>query len=474
MDKPHVVILGAGPAGVGAAYRLRRLDLAEVTIVEQRNEPGGNAGSFEIGGQRVDYGSHRLHPACDPEILDDIRAFLGNDLIKRPRHGRILLNGKWIHFPLKPVDLLLHADRRFAIGALRDAVSRPARQNQDGSDTFASVLFEKLGPTICNSFYFPYARKIWGRAPEELSAVQARKRVSAHSFSKLLRKVFGRMPGLKRGEAGVFYYPRNGYGQISQAYSEAAFAEGAAQLFGCRVTNLIQPGDADDRWIVEADRGGDLQTLYADYVWSTIPVGLLGRMVQPRPPSEVLDAANSLESRAMLLIYLQLPVDRFSEFDAHYFPEMAITITRMSEPKNYVGTDRPLGRTTLCAELPCSPDGAHWSMTEAELGELVADDLTRAGIPLPCSPDTVHVKRLRQAYPIYSTGYERHFSILDAWVDGMPRLLSYGRQGLFAHDNTHHALAMAYAAVDCLTEGVFDADKWQTYRSVFESHVVED
>lgn len=113
-------------------------------------------------------------------------------------------------------------------------------------------------------------------------------------------------------------------------------------------------------------------------------------------------------------------------------------------------------------------------MTEAELGELVADDLTRAGIPLPCSPDTVHVKRLRQAYPIYSTGYERHFSILDAWVDGMPRLLSYGRQGLFAHDNTHHALAMAYAAVDCLTEGVFDADKWQTYRSVFESHVVED
>ena len=475
MDKPHVIILGAGPAGVGAAYRLRHLDLAYVTVVEQRDVPGGNAGSFEIGGQRLDYGSHRLHPACDPAILNDIRSLLGNDLIKRPRHGRILLNGKWIHFPLKPVDLLLHADRRFAIGALRDAVSRSMNQNQNGSDTFASVLLEKLGPTICNSFYFPYARKIWGRAPEELSAVQARKRVSAHSFPKLLRKVLDRVPGLKRGEAGVFYYPRKGYGQISEAYSEAAAADDAAQLFGCKVTRLVQPRGADDHWIVEADQGGDRRTLHADYVWSTIPVSLLARMVQPPPPSEVIEAATSLESRAMLLIYLQLPVDRFSEFDAHYFPETAVSITRMSEPKNYVGaTARPLGRTTLCAELPCSPDGADWSMTDAELGKLVADDLARAGIPLPCSPDAVNVKRLRQAYPIYSTGYERHFSVLDAWVSELPRLLSYGRQGLFAHDNTHHALAMAYAAVDCLTEGVFDADKWQTYRSVFESHVVED
>lgn len=474
MDKPHVVILGAGPAGVGAAYRLRRLDRARVTVVEQRDAPGGNAGSFELEGQRLDYGSHRLHPTCDPAILDDIRSLLGDDLIKRPRHGRILLNGKWIHFPLQLVDLLLQADRRFVLGALGDAVSRSVSQSLDGRETFASVLLEKLGPTICDSFYFPYARKIWGRAPEELSAVQARKRVSAHSIPKLLRKVLDSAPGLKRGEAGVFYYPRKGYGQISEAYSEAAAADGAVHLFGHTVTRLVQPGGANDRWIVEVEKGGGRRTLEADYVWSTIPVSLLTRMMQPPPPSEVAEAAGSLEYRSMLLIYLQLPEDRFSEFDAHYFPEAAVSITRMSEPKNYVGGAHPHGRTTLCAELPCSLDGARWSMAQAELGAMVADDLARAGIPLPCSPDAVHVKRLRRAYPIYSAGYERHFSVLDGWVRELPRLLSYGRQGLFAHDNTHHALAMAYAAVDCMTEGVFDAGKWQGYRSVFESHVVED
>lgn len=474
MGKPHVVILGAGPAGVGAAYRLRQLDRAEVTVLEQRDTVGGNAGSFELGGQRLDYGSHRLHPACEPAILDAIRTLLGDDLIRRSRHGRIRLHGRWIHFPLKPADLLLRTEGRFALGALRDALSSRSVQAPGGEDTFSSVLLESLGPTICHSFYFPYAKKIWGRDPEELSAVQARKRVSAHSFAKLLRKVLDRVPGLRRGESGRFYYPRNGYGQISEAFSQAASSNGAELLLGCRVTRLLHPNESDYRWTIVADQSGEPRTLHADYVWSTIPVSLLARLVEPSPPSAIAAAAASLEYRAMLLIYLQLPVDRFTEYDAHYFPETSLSITRLSEPKNYSADSRPIGRTTLCAELPCSPDDEVWSMSDEDLGRLVSDDLSRADIPLTCSPTAVHVKRLRQAYPIYARGYERPFAILDGWVDQLPRLLSYGRQGLFAHDNTHHALAMAYAAADCLSDGTFDADRWRAYRDVFETHVVED
>src|SRR5688572_32285972 len=107
MTNPHIVILGAGPAGLGAAFQLTRRKLARVTLLEQNTWVGGNAGSFELAGMRVDYGSHRLHPACDPEILADIRALLGDDLLDRPRHGRIRLSGKWIHFPLQPFDLAL-------------------------------------------------------------------------------------------------------------------------------------------------------------------------------------------------------------------------------------------------------------------------------------------------------------------------------------------------------------------------------
>ncbi len=87
----------------------------------------------------------------------------------------------------------------------------------------------------------------------------------------------------------------------------------------------------------------------------------------------------------------------------------------------------------------------------------------------------VATRRLRQAYPIYHQGYEEHFNRIDHYFSNFGNLLTFGRQGLFAHDNTHHALYMAYAATSCLSaDGRFDRDRWQEYRRIFEAHVVED
>src|SRR5438105_11326661 len=116
-NRPQIAILGAGPAGAGVAYRLARRDAFQVTVLERGVTAGGNAGSFEFGGLQVDYGSHRLHPSCAPEILDDIHGMLGPDLLDRPRHGRIRLRGRWVHFPLKPADLALHLPPSFLLGA---------------------------------------------------------------------------------------------------------------------------------------------------------------------------------------------------------------------------------------------------------------------------------------------------------------------------------------------------------------------
>lgn len=473
MPEPHVLILGAGPAGVGAAYRLRRLGRARVTVLEQQAVVGGNAGSFEAGGQRLDYGSHRLHPACDPAILADIRTLLDGDLLDRPRHGRIRLRGRWIHFPLKPADLLLRLDPGFAAGTLRDMAMKRLRRQEEG-DTFGSVLLANLGPTICHNFYYPYARKIWGRDPEELSGIQARRRVSAGSFGKLVRKVLSAVPGLRPPGAGRFFYPRRGFGQITEAFAQAARREGAELHLGWRVTGLTPPAGDAGCWQVEARSGEDQRNFDADFVWSTIPIPILARVMSGGVPDAVREAAGAIAYRSMLLVYLELPQDRFTEYDAHYFPGADIRITRLSEPKNYAALTEPRGHTTICAELPCAVDDEVWSLDDAALGRLVTEDLGRAGLPLVAPPVAVHTRRLRQAYPIYLNGYEVPFSALDRWVGALPRLLSYGRQGLFAHDNTHHALYMAYCAADCLVDGMFDETRWAGYRREFEKHVVED
>jgi protoporphyrinogen oxidase len=184
--------------------------------------------------------------------------------------------------------------------------------------------------------------------------------------------------------------------------------------------------------------------------------------------------ARSLEYRAMLLTYLVLDTDRFTEYDAHYFPEPGVAITRLSEPKNY-GLNGPPGTTVLCAEWPCSQQDAVWSATDSALGDLVLHALDTAGLPVRCRVRRVVVRRLAQAYPIYTRNYRLHFDRLDGWLRGIDGLVTFGRQGLFAHDNTHHTLAMAYAASECVDDaGGFDRQRWNVHRQAFESHVVED
>jgi protoporphyrinogen oxidase len=116
-----------------------------------------------------------------------------------------------------------------------------------------------------------------------------------------------------------------------------------------------------------------------------------------------------------------------------------------------------------------------WNASDDELAELVRDAVARCGLPIRSKVLQVVTKRLPFAYPIYRNGYEQYFELQDRWVNSLERVLTFGRQGLFAHDNTHHALAMAYGAVDCLKEsGEFDTALWQEYRAEFTKHVVED
>jgi len=460
-----LAVLGAGPAGVGAAFQAARRKLGRTVVLEQRDRPGGNAGSFDLEGLRVDYGSHRLHPACDPGVLADLKALLGEDLQIRPRHGRILLRNRWIHFPLQPLDLALHVPKSFLFGAAADVVRKQfAKKSSD--ESFASVLEAGLGRTTCRDFYFPFARKLWGLDPTQLSPLQAQRRVSANTPGRMLRK-------LKPAGTGRFYYPRRGYGQIFERLHEEAAVQGAEFLFGSKVTGIEHDGQRVAR--VQYEQKGMPGTVDCEFVLSTLPINLLARSMQPQPPQEILEATTRMSFRAMILIYLVLDQDRFSEYDAHYFPEERIPISRLSEPKNYSGVPDPRGLTALCAELPCDTASATWAMNDAELGHLVGEALRDAGIPIRASVRKVVTRRLAHAYPIYKRGFEVDLGKVDDWVGQFKNVVTFGRQGLFAHDNAHHALYMAYCAVNCMrSDGGFQRDRWDEYRREFESHVVED
>ena len=278
---------------------------------------------------------------------------------------------------------------------------------------------------------------------------------------------------MKPPTAGKFYYMKKGYGQISQCLYEAAQTLGADFKFGARFSGL----DMEDGKVraVRYELDGKEIEIPTQNVWSTIPISILLRGMRPAAPADVIGAASKVSFRGMILIYLVLAQDQFTSTDAYYFPEESIPISRLSEPKNFSSATEPRGKTVLCAELPSDPGLPDWDMTDEQLGQRLCGWMEQAGLPKPATVLKVVTRRLRQAYPVYRRGYEEHFELMDKWLGGIEGMLTLGRQGLFAHDNTHHTLAMAYAAVECLSPaGVFDQARWAAHRKEFETHVVED
>ncbi|MGR3762440.1 protoporphyrinogen/coproporphyrinogen oxidase (plasmid) [Roseobacteraceae bacterium NS-SX3] len=470
---PHILILGAGPAGLAAAHMLTRDTGAQVTVIDRAPAAGGNAASFPVEGVICDYGSHRFHPAAEPQVLEDVQALLGDDLLLRPRHGRIRLGGRWIHFPLKLGDALIRLPRRFALSLIGDMALKPLRRKpKNGARSFSSVLYEGLGPTISESFYFPYVRKLWGLEPDKLAVKLAERRVSSGSAGQILMKMLRLLPGLRSKTAGRFFYPRGGFGQISAALQQAAEENGARFLFNTALTRIERDGSRVTAVHVQGKDGA--QRLEGDLVLSTIPLTALVRLTDDPPPA-VEAAAKALRFRGMILIYLVLETPQFTEFDAHYFPELSVPISRMSEPKNYAARTAPEDVTVLCAELPCDPGSEWWEMTDAELGERFCGWLEQVGLPVTVPVRRCETRRLSHAYPVYDLDYQANFDTMDEWLLGLDGLLVFGRQGLFAHDNTHHAFAMAYGAVESLgPDGRIDREAWARRRAAFAEHTVED
>jgi protoporphyrinogen oxidase len=459
-----LVVLGAGPAGLAAAWRAARRGL-KVTLLERADRVGGLAGSFELAGFRVDHGSHRLHPATPPTLIADLRGLLGPDLQTRPRKGRLWIAGRWVGFPLHATELARDLPASMVAKVAAESITAPLRRVKD--DTYASVLKAGLGPTLYDSVYGPYAEKLWGLPGNRISGVQARRRVSADTAWKIA----ARMVAVNRGDAlgRFFYYPRRGFGQIVESLADAATTEGAEVRLEAEVDSVR----VFENEVVVGTQDGD--TVSARYAFSTLPLPVLAKIARPAPSLADIESATRLRFRAMLLVYVVHGGGRWTQFDAHYIPTRETPITRISEPANYRDSaDDPSDRSVLCAEIPCAMTDEVWGLDDESLGDLVDEALATTGLP---AVNRVHVesRRLGQVYPVYRVGFEGDLAGVDSWARMLRRVVTFGRQGLFAHDNTHHALMMAYDAVDALRDdGRFDRYAWTAARQRFDRHVVED
>ena len=456
----ELAIVGAGPAGLMAAWQAAKAG-HEVTVYEKAHAVGGMSGSFTIAGQRVDFGSHRLHPSTPPHLLEALTSLLGDDIQIRERNGRIRLYDKWVAFPLRTADLIRHLPPKFSIGSAMDIIRRPFLDTS--GDTFEDEVRRRLGKTVSDEFYSPYAEKLWGIHPSEIDGELARRRVSASSPLAIIKRLIRSSSSTGR----IFLYPKNGYGQIVEALADAVINAGGKIELEFPIEQIALEKDS---CILKSPKGDRT----AQLAWTTAPLSALPKMIKPEPSQEIVQAAASLRIRGMLLVYLVLDQSQFTEYDAHYFPGLETRIARLSEPKNYRDGADPENQTVLCAELPCWTTDSIWSATPDELGEIVRSDLMNLGLP-QVNLVTTEVRKLPFVYPVFEKSTRHEREVLLNWGNTFTRVLSFGRQGLIVPDNIHHTLAMGWDAAQSLkANGDFDNAQWGQALSRFEQHVVED
>lgn len=456
----EIVVIGAGPAGLMAGLAASESG-HRVTIMEAADAVGGMSGSFEIAGQRVDFGSHHLHPSTGPEFMGRLRALLGDDLQTFERAGRIRLNGRWVGYPLRPLDMARSLSPALALNIALDTILRPLRPRS--GDSFETEVTARLGPTVAREFYAPFARKLYGVEAAKLTSELADRRVSMRSPLKVMASVLrARRPEIRR-----FFYPRRGFGQISERLGEAAVEAGADLRLSHRVERLVDQGDR-----IEVASAGT--AVEADLVLSTMPLPALVAALDPPPPAEVVEAVARLRVRSVTFVYFVVPRHQYTPFDTYFFPEEGMRISRFSEPKNYRSGDDPAGQTVVCAEIPCDAGDQIWTASTEDLETLVKEELDRAGLPDP-TPIATEIRRLPTVYQVYDRAGQWARDIVNEWVAAPDRVVSLGRQGIGGHDSTHHVLSMGAAAAAAIgPDGSFDRSQWEKSLQQFAAHIVED
>ena len=463
-----IIVLGAGVAGLATAYRLAELGRGPVVVLEQAPAAGGLAGTVEFGGARFDLGSHRVHPDYYPDALALLRTLLGEDLLCVPRRGRLRFQGGYIDYPPSLADFLAALGAREVARCAAGLLAARLRgtPGDGGPPSYADHLLPRVGPRAFELFYAPYARKVFGLAPEAVAASAAKTRIStarpwalAWQMARLARRPAAAAGGGSNGGGRVFYYPRHGFGSIGDALRDAVRARGVTLRTGVTVRGLRAVHGRVVEVEVEAD--GVASVLPAAAVVSSAPLAALLRMVTPAAPAAVTAAADSLRWRGIRLLQVVLARPRCLDGETYYFPEEAYCFGRVSEPPLFSAALRGApGTTALNVEVICTAGDALWTLDEEAFLRRVQDDAEPLGLFHAAEVRAARSLRLPAVYPVYDRDYRARLDRALGWVSGFDNLYSIGRGGLFLHANTDHSIHLGLRLAEHLARPGARAAAW--------------
>ncbi len=464
-EKKRVVIMGAGPAGLTAAYELMKHDVPVTVVEKDSRQVGGLARTVEHEGYRFDIGGHRFF-SKNEEVEQLWTEILGDQMLNRGRLSRIYYRGRFFAYPIQAVNALwnlgpLEATR--CLASYARARLRPIKNPR----TLEEWVRNQFGWRLFSIFFKTYTEKVWGISTRELSADWAAQRIKSLDLWVVIRSaLLPRRKARKRGEIVTtlidrFRYPRLGPGQMWERVAEISAAKGQPVLLGQAVERICHAGDAVTA-VVTADADGHSQTHTGTDFISSIPVRELINRLDPPAPERVRKAADSLGYRDFISIALM--IDRAEVFPDNwiYIHDPGVKVGRIQNFKNWSPDMVPdPSKTCLGLEYFCFEGDGMWTMRDGELIELATRELGQLGI---CSPAEVFegvVVRQQKAYPVYDDEYQANVAVVREYLASeMPNLHLAGRNGMHKYNNQDHSMMTALLVARHIATGSL-LDPWK-------------
>jgi protoporphyrinogen oxidase len=458
-----VAIVGAGPAGLTAAYELVKQGIIPV-VLEKGDKVGGLARTETYKGYRFDIGGHRFYTKVEA-VQQLWQEVLGNDFIKVPRLSRIFYRGRFFNYPISAFNTL------FNLGIIESALIIlsylkvriwPLREEA----TFEQWVINRFGERLYKTFFKTYTEKVWGIPCSEIQADWAAQRIKGLSLTTaIVNALFGSND--TKTLIKEFDYPALGPGMMWEKFAEAVEKKDGKVYLDTKVISFEREGNKIQS--ITAEHNGELVQYSAENFITSMPISALVARLQPQPPAEVLHAARSLKYRDFLIVSLILDRPNLFPDNWIYIHSPEVQVGRIQNFKNWSAALVPdASKTCLGMEYFCNEGGELWEMSDAELVELATRELVELGLAAEADVEDGVVLRQPKAYPVYDAEYRGHLRVLEGFLSGIENLQTIGRNGMHRYNNQDHSMLTGMLAARNLLGEKHDLWDVNTERSYYE------
>lgn len=449
----RVVILGAGPAGLSAGWKLAEKG-CKVEVLELDSRVGGLCKSYYYKDYTFDLGGHRFI-SKDPELVNDIQELMGDELYVSPRKSVVRLKGKYFYYPLAGKDLISKMNPLTSAKCFADYlyVSTKNRVVSPKEVSLEDWVVNRFGRGLYDIYFGPYSEKLWGISPSKISKDWAAQRISLLNLWDVFLRLLGKKSNAPKTYATRFYYPfKGGIGRMCDRMAERITSNGGSILLNAAVTGVKMNGKGIEE--VSYRQDGREKTVTGDVFISTIPLPEFVRAMEPAVGRRYVEVADSMRFRSIRFLNILIDKERISENTWIYIPEGKFKIMRIQEPKNWSPNNAPPGKTSLILEIACDLNDEIWNADEDKLASHCCDELRQLGLLNGEKINHKFTTRVAHAYPIYTLDYHKKVNTIYELFDGAKNLIPIGRQGLYRYNNMDHSIKMGFLAARHITDGL--------------------